>query len=53
MSLRVVLTAGFDGALPVVALAELLRRDGIAIAGLLVVSPISWAASGGWSDSAA
>jgi Formyl transferase len=39
MSLRVLLTAGFDGALPAVALAELLRRDGIAIAGLLVVSP--------------
>ena len=39
MSLRVVLTAGFDGALPVVALAELLRRDGVVIAGLLVVSP--------------
>jgi len=39
MSLRVWLTAGFDGALNVVALAELLRRDGIALAGLLVVSP--------------
>jgi hypothetical protein len=39
MTLRVWLTAGFDRAIPVVALAELLRRDGIAIAGLLVVSP--------------
>jgi hypothetical protein len=39
MSLRVWLTAGFDRAMPVVALAELLRRDGIAIAGLLVVNP--------------
>ena len=39
MSLRVLITAGFDRALPAVALAELLRRDGIAIAGLLVVNP--------------
>ena len=39
MSFRVWLTAGFDRALPAVALAELLRRDGVGIAGLLVVSP--------------
>jgi hypothetical protein len=39
MSLRVWLTAGFDRALPAIALAELLRRDGVEVAGLLVVSP--------------
>jgi folate-dependent phosphoribosylglycinamide formyltransferase PurN len=39
MSLRVWLTAGFDRAVPAVALAELLRRDGVGVAGILVVSP--------------
>lgn len=37
-----ILTAGFDKAPHVLALAELLRRDGITIAGVLVVSPYSW-----------
>jgi hypothetical protein len=39
MSLRVSLTAGYDGALNVLALAELLRRDGVTVASVLVVSP--------------
>jgi methionyl-tRNA formyltransferase len=38
---RLVLTAGHDRALHAVALAELLRRDGHQIAGILVVTPYS------------
>ena len=38
---KVVLTAGFDKSLHVATLAELLRRDGVNVAGLLVVSPYS------------
>jgi len=37
--MRVALTAGFDRAPNVLALAELLRRDGHVIAGILVVTP--------------
>jgi hypothetical protein len=40
--LRVILTAGFDRALHVVALAELLRRDGVIVVAVLVVSPYGW-----------
>ena len=38
---RILLTAGFDKAKHVYALAELLRRDGLLISGILVVSPFS------------
>lgn len=38
---RVLLTAGFDRALHVLALAERLRREGVSVEGLLVVSPYS------------
>lgn len=37
--MRVLLTAGFDRALHSIALAELVRRDGHEVAGVLVVSP--------------
>ena len=53
MSLRVWLTAGFDRAVPAVALAELLRRDGIEIAGPLPSALISSHVYDSWSDSAA
>jgi len=36
---RVILTAGFNKARHVLAMAELFRRDGVEIAGLLVISP--------------
>ena len=39
--MRVVLTAGFDGALPVIALGEWLIRDGHEVAGVLVVNPFN------------
>lgn len=39
--MRVLLTAGFDRAPNVVALAELLRRDGHEVVGVLVVTPYS------------
>jgi folate-dependent phosphoribosylglycinamide formyltransferase PurN len=41
MKSRLLLTAGFDGALHVVAIAELLRRREHSIAGIVVVSPWS------------
>lgn len=41
MSRRLLLTAGHDKALHVVTLAELLRRDGHEIAGIVVVTPFS------------
>ncbi|MEM7235649.1 MAG: formyltransferase family protein, partial [Planctomycetota bacterium] len=40
--MKVFLTAGFDRALHVVALAELLRRDGHSVAGVLVVKALQW-----------
>ena len=40
--IRVVLTAGFSRAYHVLLLAERLRRAGVSIDGLLVVSPFSW-----------
>ena len=39
---RIVLTAGFDRARNVLAVAELLHRRRVAVEGLLVVSPYSW-----------
>lgn len=39
MSNKIMLTAGYDRALHVIVLAELLRRDGVDIAGILVVTP--------------
>lgn len=39
MKSRLLLTAGFDGALHVIAIAELLRRRGHSIAGVIVTSP--------------
>ncbi len=39
---RIILTAGFNHARNVLAMAELLRRRDIRIEGLLVVSPYSW-----------
>lgn len=42
MSVKVILTAGFARAKHVLALAELLTRDGVLIGGVLVVSPYSF-----------
>ncbi len=39
MTARIVLTAGYDRALHVIVLAELLRRDGLAVCGVIVVTP--------------
>lgn len=39
---RVILTAGFNRARNVLAIAELLRRRDVSIEGLLVVSPYNW-----------
>lgn len=38
----VVLTAGYDKAFNIAGLAELLRRDGATVAGILVCTPFSW-----------
>lgn len=40
--MRVLLTAGYDRAPQVLALAELLRRRGVTVAGVIVVSPLRW-----------
>jgi folate-dependent phosphoribosylglycinamide formyltransferase PurN len=42
MALRVLLTAGFDGAKHAVALAELLRREGCRVDPVLVVNPLTF-----------
>ena len=39
---RIVITAGFDRAPHVFALAELLRRRGVIVEGLITVSPYNW-----------
>jgi folate-dependent phosphoribosylglycinamide formyltransferase PurN len=38
----VILTAGFDKSKTAVAIAELLKREGISVNGFIVVSPYSW-----------
>jgi folate-dependent phosphoribosylglycinamide formyltransferase PurN len=42
MSVKIILTAGFSRAKHVLALAELLARDGVLIGGVLVVSPYTF-----------
>lgn len=55
MSVKIILTAGYARAKHVLALAELLTRDGVLIGGVLVVSPYSFkrlrstVRSRGWS----